>query len=133
MKILTANKVETKRLPQRVNLFLGNTFNKKNKEPLELLKKISKRYEKFMNEFIPEKQGVIRSVSNQLSTLSKRMEKMYVKLNPVCTFYENSEFDVENERFDLFYFEKKRVIDIYFIIIIINLTSDSIEKILAKR
>ena len=86
-----------------------------------------------MNEFISEKQGLIRSVSNQLSILSKRMEKMYLKLNPVCTFYENSDSDVENERFDLFYFEKKRVIDIYFIIIIINLTSDSIEKILAKR
>ena len=86
-----------------------------------------------MNEFISEKQGLIRSVSNQLSILSKRMEKMYLKLNPVCTFYENSDSDVENERFDLFYFEKKRVIDIYFISIIINLTSDSIEKILAKR
>ena len=60
-----------------------------------------------MNEFIYEKQGLIRSVSNQLSILSKRMEKMYLKLNPVCTFYENSESDVENERFDLFYSEKK--------------------------
>ena len=60
-----------------------------------------------MNEFISEKQGLIRSVSNQLSILSKRMEKMYLKLNPVCTFYENSESDVENERFDLFYSEKK--------------------------
>ena len=102
------------------------------------MKKISKRYEKFMNEFISEKQGVIRSVSNQLSILSKRMEKMYMKLNPVCTFYENSESDVENERF-LFNFERKRIIDYntvvpfdYYSIIILNLTSDSIEKILAK-
>ena len=91
-----------------------------------------------MNEFISEKQGVIRSVSNQLSILSKRMEKMYLKLNPVCTFYENSESDVENERF-LFNFERKRIIDYntvvpfdYYSIIILNLTSDSIEKILAK-
>ena len=102
------------------------------------MKKISKRYEKFMNEFISEKLGVIRSVSNQLSILSKRMEKMYLKLNPVCTFYENSESDVENERF-LFNFERKRIIDYntvvpfdYYSIIILNLTSDSIEKILAK-
>ena len=65
-----------------------------------------------MNEFIPEKQGVIRSVSNQLSILSKRMEKMYLKLNPVCTFYENSESDVENERLYLFNFEEKRIIDV---------------------
>ena len=67
-----------------------------------------------MNQFVPEKQGVIRSVSNQLAILSKRMEKMYLKLNPVCKFYENSESDVENERFYLFNFEKKRIIDVYY-------------------
>ena len=68
-------------------------FNKNNKEPLELLGKIESRYKKFMADFISNKPGIINSVSNRVSGMTGRMEKMYKKLNPKCNFYEASNED----------------------------------------
>jgi len=74
-------------------------FNKNNKEPLELLGKIESRYKKFMTEFIPNKPGIIKAVSNRVSKITDQMEEMYKKLNPKCDFYETSSED-DTERFN---------------------------------
>ena len=50
--------------------------------------KIESRYKKFMTEFISNKPKVIKAVTNRVSGMTGRMEKMYKKLNPKCDFYE---------------------------------------------
>ena len=76
----------------------GNNFNKNNKEPLELLGKISSRYERFMSEFISDRPNIIKSVTKQLGSLTTRMEKQYKKLNSKCKFLESSDVDADSER-----------------------------------
>ena len=77
-------------------------MNKNNKEPLELLGKISSRYERFMSEFIPDRpKNVIKSVTKKLSSLTARMEKEYNKLNSKCKFYESSDADADSERWKI--------------------------------
>ena len=46
-----------------------------------------------MADFISNKPGIIKSVSNRVSGMTGRMEKMYKKLNPKCNFYEASNED----------------------------------------
>ena len=66
-----------------------------------MLGKIVSRYGKFMDEFISGKPGVISSVSKQLSIVEKKGSRLYKKLNPKCTFYEDPESDPENERYKI--------------------------------
>ena len=66
-------------------------FNSKNKEPVELLGKIEGRYEKFVNEAIGGKSGIIKAVMKKLGQMKTKMEKRFEKLNPVCEFHTQEE------------------------------------------
>ena len=88
------------RIAEKTSLYIRNTnnFNKKNKEPLDLLEKIGSRYEKFLKEFLADRPNFTNSVTKQLSSLWKRMGAIYTKLNPKCKFYEISDSNDTNER-----------------------------------
>ena len=89
-------------IAEKTSLYVLNdsNFNRKNKEPLELLEKIGSRYEKFLKEFLSDKPNFTKSVKKQLSSLWKRMGGMYTKLNPKCNFYEISDSNDTNERWN---------------------------------
>ena len=75
--------------------------NSKNKQPVELSGKIEGRYEKFVNEAIGGKSGIIKAlikaVMKKLGQMKTRIEKMFEKLNPVCEFHTQEEI-TDSER-----------------------------------
>ena len=87
-------------IAEKTTLYVWNdsNFNRKNKEPLELLERIGSRYEKFLKEFLSDRPNLTKSVTKQLSSLWKRMEGMYAKLNSKCKFYEISDSNDTTER-----------------------------------
>ena len=89
-------------IAEKTTLYVWNdsNFNRKNKEPLELLEKIGSRYEKFLKEFLSDRPNLTKSVNKQLSSLWERMEGMYTKLNPKCKFYEISDSNDTTERWN---------------------------------
>ena len=89
-------------IAEKTTLYVWNdsNFNRKNKEPLELLEKIGSRYEKFLKEFLSDRPNLTKSVTKQLSSLWKRMEGMYAKLNSKCKFYEISDSNDTTERWN---------------------------------
>ena len=74
-------------------------FNPNNREPVKVLDGIIARYGRFMNEAIPHKSGIIKSINKRLDSVSKRMKIRYAKLDSKCDFHQPNEIP-DSERYE---------------------------------